>query len=50
MDLFQITRECFVLKHLVHQRANFQYLSAVPDGGGVDVAIPKEIQGFATWE
>ncbi len=34
MDLFQNVWECFVLKHLGHQRVNFQYLSAVPVWGG----------------
>ncbi len=32
------------------QMAKRDHPTAVPDGGGVDVAIPKEIQGFVTWE
>ena len=39
---------CFIV--FGASEAEIRHPTAVPDGGGVDVAIPKEIQGFATWE
>ena len=39
---------CFIV--FGASEAEIQHPTAVPDGGGVDVAIPEEIQGFVTWE
>ncbi len=39
---------CFIV--LGAPEADFQHRTVGPVCGGVDIAIPKEIQGFMTWE